>query len=67
MLKISHFYLLFALFFSIYSFGQKKTLKTNFVTEKISIDAQFDESAWKNAETATNFEEIFPTNGKRKL
>jgi hypothetical protein len=52
------------LFFSSFIFGQKKTLKTYFTAEKISIDAKLDEAAWANAELANDFVEMFPTNGK---
>jgi hypothetical protein len=52
------------LFFTSIIFGQKKTLQTKFTTEKISIDAKLDEAAWKDAELANDFIEMFPTNGK---
>jgi len=43
-------------------FGQKKTLKTQFTDEKITIDGKFDEAVWKNAQIATDFVMIAPYN-----
>lgn len=43
--------------------SEKKTLKTKFTSEKITVDAKLDEEAWKNAEIATNFVMVEPDNG----
>ncbi len=65
--KSSYIFLLLTVFFSISVFGQKKTLQTKFTAEKISIDAKLDEAAWSDAEIASNFVELFPTNGKAEV
>lgn len=52
------------LLISICSFSQKKTLQTQFTTEKIVIDGKFEEQSWKLAEIATDFVMISPDNGK---
>lgn len=52
------------LLMSICSFSQKKTLQTQFTTEKIVIDGKFEEQAWKTAHIATDFLMISPDNGK---
>ncbi|MEO5776393.1 MAG: DUF5916 domain-containing protein [Flavobacterium sp.] len=44
-------------------FGQKKTLQTQFTSEKITIDGKFDEKAWKSAQVATDFVMYAPYNG----
>lgn len=56
----------FLIIFNLNSYSQtlKKTLKTNFSDEKISIDGKLDEEIWKNSEIATNFLMIAPDNGK---
>ena len=61
--------LILLIFFSINVFSQstKKTLQTNFIEEKISIDGKFDENAWKKAAIATDFEMIAPDNGVPEL
>jgi Domain of unknown function (DUF5916)/Carbohydrate family 9 binding domain-like len=45
-------------------FSQKKTLQTQFISEKIGIDANLDENSWSKAEIATNFVMLNPDNGK---
>ena len=45
----------------------KKIYQTHFTSEKITIDANFDESAWQNAPIATDFVIITPDNGKQEL
>lgn len=45
-------------------FSQKKTLNTQFTTDKITIDGKFEEQSWKNASIASNFLMISPDNGK---
>jgi hypothetical protein len=42
----------------------KKTLEALRIQEKIHLDAQLDESAWKNVSTATDFVYQWPTPGK---
>lgn len=63
-------YLLILLIFcsiNVFSQSTKKTLHTNFIEEKISIDGKFDENAWKKAAIATDFEMIAPDNGVPEL
>jgi hypothetical protein len=45
------------------TFGQKKTLQTQFTDEKITIDGKFDEEIWKTIPFATDFVMIAPMNG----
>lgn len=45
-------------------YGQKKTIRTNSITSRISIDAKLNEEAWISAETAFNFVMYQPDNGK---
>ncbi len=42
----------------------KKTVSAYFTTEPVNIDAVLDEEAWSNAETATDFLQLQPYNGK---
>ncbi len=64
-------FLLFSILFifnlNSYSQTLKKTLKTNFSEEKITIDGKFDEEIWKTSEIATNFLMVAPDNGKLEL
>lgn len=53
------------LLFYFNGFSQKKSLTTQFTTEKIVIDAKFDEASWKTAAIASNFFMISPDNGKQ--
>jgi len=62
--KVFHFHFVIILLFSVSLFAQKRSLKTQLISEKITIDGDFDEKSWENAEIATNFFESFPTNGK---
>ncbi len=64
MSKKPYCFLLVCLFISLWSFGQKKVLQTQFTEEKITIDAKFDEKAWQDAAIATHFIMINPDNGK---
>lgn len=59
----------FLIIFNLNSYSQtlKKTLKTNFSDEKITIDGKFDEEIWKKSDIATNFLMIAPDNGKLEL
>ncbi len=58
--------IVFLLFISQLIFAQspKKTLLTKFVSDKIVVDAKFEEQSWQNAEIATNFVMVDPDNGK---
>src|SRR6218665_1594998 len=60
------YFLCMVLLFSSKSFSQnpKKTLITQPTKEKIVIDGKFDESIWATANVATDFQMIFPDNGK---
>ena len=56
--------LLFCLFFfTLFSFSQKKTLQTQFITENITIDGKISEEVWKTAQVATDFISLEPDNG----
>ena len=56
------FSLLFLLCFCI-GFSQKKTLTTQFTSEKIIIDGKFDEGAWLKSDIAKDFVMWMPDNG----
>lgn len=56
--------LLFSAFYSIYGISQKKTLHTQFITDKIEIDGKLDEVNWSKAEIAKDFIMFNPDNGK---
>lgn len=45
------------------SYSQQKTTKASATTEKVSIDAKLNESAWTKAFTATHFVMVEPDNG----
>ncbi|MES2544979.1 MAG: DUF5916 domain-containing protein [Bacteroidota bacterium] len=45
-------------------YGQKKTLKTQLISESIAIDGNLNEPIWQNAEVATDFFMFQPDNGK---
>ena len=49
---------------TLFSQNPKKTLHTKITSEKIVIDAKFDEASWKDAEIATDFLMTNPDNGK---
>ena len=48
---------------SFSGYSQKKTLQTQPITDKISIDGQFNESVWESVNWATNFIMLEPDNG----
>ncbi|MBS7233154.1 carbohydrate binding family 9 domain-containing protein [Flavobacterium psychroterrae] len=52
------------LLITIWSYGQKKVLHSQFFTDNISIDGKLDEPVWNNAAIATNFVMYQPDNGK---
>ena len=56
------FSFLFLLYFC-FGFSQKKTLTTQFTSEKIIIDGTFDEGAWLKADIAKDFVMWMPDNG----
>jgi hypothetical protein len=62
--KHSYSYIYLLLLFTSLLFSQKKTLQTQFTTEKITIDGKFDEAVWKTAAIANNFIMIAPDNGR---
>jgi Domain of unknown function (DUF5916)/Carbohydrate family 9 binding domain-like len=66
MIKLSSLFCIVLLFSSLFGFSQapKKSLKTKFCNEKITIDGNFDEEIWKTAEIATDFVMLTPDNGK---
>jgi hypothetical protein len=45
-------------------YSQKKIVRTNSITTKISIDGKLSEEVWKTAENATDFVMYQPDNGK---
>lgn len=47
-----------------FGYSQKKSLTTQFTTEKIIIDGKFDEAAWLKANVAKDFVMWMPDNGK---
>jgi hypothetical protein len=57
-------FLLFFVFFSLTTYGQKKTLQAKSTIENITIDGKIDEEAWKTAPIATDFIMFEPDNGK---
>ena len=63
----SYYYFTYViLFFTLIMYGQnpKKTLFTQYTTDKITIDGNFNEPVWQNAAIANNFVMIDPDNGK---
>ncbi|WP_316634274.1 DUF5916 domain-containing protein [uncultured Flavobacterium sp.] len=57
--------LFFILLLSTFSgYSQKKALQTQLTSQSISIDGKLDETAWKDASTATDFVMYDPDNGK---
>lgn len=50
--------------FTIWSYGQKKTIQATLTPQSISIDGKLDEIAWQNAPIATDFVMLDPDNGK---
>lgn len=49
---------------TLFSFSQKKTLQTQRISEKISVDGKLDEASWAKAEIAKDFIMFNPDNGK---
>ena len=46
------------------SFSQKKAIQTKFTTDKVTIDAKFDEPVWQTVSAAKDFVMLNPDNGK---
>ncbi|WET04459.1 DUF5916 domain-containing protein [Flavobacterium sp. YJ01] len=61
MKKVIVFYFIL---FSIWNYGQKKTIQATLTPQSISIDGKLDEIAWQNAPIATDFVMLDPDNGK---
>jgi hypothetical protein len=57
-------FLLFFVFISLSTYGQKKTLQAKSTLENIIIDGKINEEAWKTAPIATDFIMYEPDNGK---
>lgn len=56
---------LIAIFLSSFiGYCQKKTLQTQFISDKITIDGKINENIWKSAAVATDFVMLEPDNGK---
>jgi hypothetical protein len=58
------FFSLVVVFICCFGYSQKKSLTTQFTTEKITIDGKFDEGAWLKADVAKDFVMWMPDNGK---
>ena len=58
------FFSLVVVFVCCFGYSQKKSLITQFTTEKITIDGKFDEGAWLKADVAKDFVMWMPDNGK---
>lgn len=56
--------LYFLLFFAL-GYGQKKTLQTKFISEKIILDGKLNEAIWQSVPIATDFVMFQPDNGKK--
>ncbi len=61
--KSSFFSSILFIIVSISAYSQQKSIQTHSIIEKISIDADFNETAWQKATTATNFVMLEPDNG----
>ncbi len=64
--KYYYYFLYVILLFAgkMYSQNPKKTLVTEFITEKITIDGKLDEKIWEKANIASDFLMVEPDNGK---
>ncbi len=61
--KKSYTFILIFLFLNFLN-AQKKILKTQFTSEKMVVDGDFNEDSWKNAQIAKDFVMLNPDNGK---
>ncbi|WP_426090955.1 DUF5916 domain-containing protein [Flavobacterium sp. DSR3-2] len=59
----NHF-LFCCLLLSFIGYSQKKTLQTKFISEKIEVDGNLDETIWQSAAVASDFIMFEPDNGK---
>jgi hypothetical protein len=66
MQKLTFIYFICLFLIGFFGFAQtpKKSLKTKFCSEKISIDGKLNEEIWASSEIATNFTMTNPDNGK---
>jgi hypothetical protein len=64
MAKYHYLSLLFLIVCTINTFGQKKVLHAESITENITIDGKINEEVWKTASVATDFVMYEPDNGK---
>ena len=58
------FYFFYFLLFFVLGYGQKKSLKTKFISEKITLNGKLDEAIWQSVPIATDFVVFQPDNGK---
>lgn len=58
------YFVFFLLFFAL-GYGQKKSLQTKFISEKITLDGKLDEAIWQSVPIATDFVMFQPDNGKK--
>ena len=59
----NHF-LFCCLLLSCIGYSQKKTVQTKFISEKIEVDGNLDETIWQSAAVASDFIMFEPDNGK---
>nr|WP_315195811.1 DUF5916 domain-containing protein [uncultured Flavobacterium sp.] len=59
-----NFLVFLIILYSTSFYCQKKTIHTNSITSRISIDGKLNEEAWELAKTASNFVMYQPDNGK---
>jgi hypothetical protein len=64
MAKISYILIVVLGLISTCSFGQKKTVFTSRIAEKMTIDGKLTEESWSTVESATDFIMFNPDNGK---
>lgn len=64
MTKIRNSIVFFIIICTSLLYGQKKTLNTKSITNKISIDGKITEEAWNSPEIASDFVMYQPDNGK---
>ena len=62
--KFFFFFILFFVFTSFVTYGQKKILQAKFTVENITIDGKVNEENWKTAPIASDFIMFEPDNGK---
>lgn len=57
-------YFIYFLLFFVLGFGQKKSLTTKLITEKITLNGKLDEAIWQSVPIAKDFVVFQPDNGK---